>query len=246
MSLRSPWRALTRATLLATTLSAGAGLVGCASRPPQPVYTNPVLPAHWEAEGKAAVRNDKRGSNLYFTWTQSGADYRIIVRGPLGLGRAELNGRPGEVRLLADGMEKEVSASSPEELLEMVVRRRAPVSHALHWMKAEPATARARITRDELGRPQRIREDGWTVDYLEWSEEAPRLPRRLSVEGPDGRATVVIGLWRLHLADTDMADGATTAGGTAADASPTPVPPPRDPATVLPLPPLDSLPDPAL
>lgn len=240
MNARPVWRAGLRAALLAAPLA--LGLAGCASRPAAPVYTNPVLPQHWEAEGKAAVRNDKRGTNLYFTWTQSGPDYRLIVRGPLGLGRAELNGRPGAVRLMADGMEQEVSASSPEELLEMVTRRRAPVSHALHWMKAEPATARARITRDAQGRPQQIREDGWTVDYLEWSEEAPLLPRRLTVQGPDGRATVVIGLWRLHLApaDTDPAAAPASTPG------PTPAPPPRDPATVLPLAPLDSLPDPAL
>lgn len=275
-------RRLLRAGLLALPLLLGA----CASRAPQPVYTNPVLPLHWEAEGKAAVRNAERGTNLYFTWTQHGTDYRLVVRGPLGLGRAELQGRPGAVRLLADGMASEVSASSPEELFEMLTRRRAPVSSALHWMKAEPAGARARIERDPEGRPLVIREDGWTVRYLEWSEEAPRLPRRLTVEGPDGRATVVIGEWRLHLparadalpasataaacCDRQAAEPCCGAGpamtccvpgtsGAGAGATPDPSccagaasaaaccpPPARDPATVLPLAPLDKLPDPGL
>lgn len=225
-------------------------LAGCAARPPAPVYTNPVLPAHWEAEGKAAVRGAERGTNLYFTWTQHGPDYRLVVRGPLGLGRAELHGRPGEVRLQADGLESEVSASSPEELLELLTRRRAPVSHALHWIKAEPATAGARIERDDLDRPALIEEAGWTVRYLEWSEEAPRLPRRLTVEGPDGRATVVVGQWRLGLAATT--DGPADAGDTAAGDGPADAGSdpgccrPRDPATVLPLAPIDKLPDPGL
>lgn len=222
---------MSRPCLRAALLAAPLLLAGCASRPPQPVYTNPVLPAHWEAEGKAAVRGHDRGTNLYFTWTQTGPAYRLVVRGPLGLGRAELNGQPGLVTLNADGMDHEVSASSPEELLEMATHRQAPVSHALHWMKAEPATARARIRRDAQGRPEEIREDGWTVTYLEWSEEAPLLPRRLTLEGPDGRATVVIGLWRLDLEQPAVTPAAPST---------------RDPATVLPLKPLDSLPEPAL
>lgn len=246
-----------RSGLQAALVTAPLLLAGCAGRAPQPVYTNPVLPPYWEAEGKAAVRGESRGTNLYFTWTQNGPGWRLVVRGPLGLGRAELHGHPGEVHLISDELDGEVSASSPEELLEMTTRRRAPVSHALHWMKAEPATGRARIERDAKGRPTQIREDGWTVNYLEWSEEAPLLPRRLTVEGPDGRATVVIGLWRLDLdprnADLDRQGNTIDPGSmTAADGDKlppedaTPTPPARDPATVLPLPPLDSLPDPDL
>jgi outer membrane lipoprotein LolB len=173
-------------------------LSACAQRPVQPVYTNIALPQYWEAEGKAALRTENRGGNIYFTWTQQGPDYHIIVRGPLGLGRAELTGNPGHVTLVADNIEK-VSAGSLEELLEITTKRRAPISHALHWLTAEPGSPGAVVTRDTEGRPLQIIEDGWTIDYLEWSEEAPRLPRKLTIAGPDGRATVVIGLWRLHL-----------------------------------------------
>ncbi|MGH8493011.1 MAG: lipoprotein insertase outer membrane protein LolB [Moraxellaceae bacterium] len=171
-------------------------LAGCASRPTT-IWTNPALPERWEAEGKAAVRTQTRGGNIYFTWTQRGEDYRIIVRGPLGLGRAELNGRPGEVRLQADNLKQEVSASSLEELLETTTKHRGPVSAALHWIKAEPGSAKAIVERRPDGKLSRIKEEGWTVDYLEWSEEAPNLPRKLTLEGPEGKATVIIGLWRL-------------------------------------------------
>jgi outer membrane lipoprotein LolB len=173
-------------------------LSACASRPVT-VWTNPALPTHWEAEGKAAVRTRDRGTNVYFTWTQSGPAYQIVVRGPLGLGRAELHGQPGLVRLTGDNIENEVSASSLEELLEMTTRRKAPVSHALHWLKAEPATPEAEVRRGPDGKLLQIKEEGWTIDYLEWSQEAPNLPRRLTLQGPDGQATVVIGMWRLDL-----------------------------------------------
>ncbi len=188
--------ALLARLVLCLLLTGSVLLSGCASRP-APVWTNPALPERWEAEGKAAVRTANRGGNIYFTWTQKGEDYRIIVRGPLGLGRAELNGRPGTVRLQADNLASEVSASSLEELLELTTKRRAPVSHALHWIKAEPGSAKAELEYGPDGKLTRIKEEGWTIDYLEWSEEAPRLPRKLTLEGPEGKATVIIGLWRL-------------------------------------------------
>lgn len=196
--------------LLSLLLTGSVLLAGCASRPTA-VWSNPALPERWEAEGKAAIKTQSRGGNIYFTWTQKGEDYRIIVRGPLGLGRAELNGRPGEVRLQADNLKQEVSASSLEDLLEMTTKRRAPVSHALHWIKAEPGSAQAEIERGPDGKLSRIKEDGWTIDYLEWSEEAPNLPRKLTLEGPEGKATVIIGLWRLTpeaLGEPPVADSA--------------------------------------
>ena len=118
------------------------------------------------------------------------------MRGPLGLGHAELTGEPGQVTLSSG--DTEVSADSPEDLLEKVAHRSAPVSYAMHWIKAEPASAAAEITRGPDGRLRQIREDGWTVDYVDWSEEAPALPHKLTISGPEAQATVIIGLWRLN------------------------------------------------
>lgn len=196
------------------TLAGALLLAACASRPVA-VWTNPGLPDHWEAEGKAAVRSDKRGGNIYFTWTQLGPDYRIVVRGPLGLGRAELKGSPQQVTLSGDNIQ-EVSAGSLEDLLEATTHRRAPLSHALHWIRAEPGSAKAELSRGPDGKLTRIKEDGWTIDYLEWSEEAPNLPRKLTLAGPEGQATVIIGMWRLNLDPVvDSTPAATTAAGPA-------------------------------
>ncbi|MDI1300621.1 MAG: lipoprotein insertase outer membrane protein LolB [bacterium] len=185
---------------LSLCLIAGLSLLlsACAHQPVRSVYTNSSLPEYWEAEGKAAIRSEEHGGNIYFTWTQQGPDYHIIVRGPLGLGRAELNGTPGQVTLVADNI-PEVSAGSLEELLEATTHHHAPISHALHWLKAEPGGSAAEVTRGPDGKLTQIKEDGWTINYLEWSEEAPMLPRKLTLAGPEGQATVVIGLWRLHL-----------------------------------------------
>lgn len=191
----APARCFTALRLLLL-LGLALGLAACASRP-APVWTGTSAPSHWEAEGKAALRSGERGGNVYFTWTQTAAAYHIIVRGPLGLGRAELTGEPGRVRLNADHLKHEVSASSLEELLFLQTGRQAPVSHLRDWLCAQAATAGARLHYGEDGKLRRIEEDGWTIDYLEWSTEAPNLPRKLVLDGPDGHATVIVGLWRL-------------------------------------------------
>jgi outer membrane lipoprotein LolB len=178
-------------------------LGGCVSRPVA-VWTNPGLPNHWEAEGKAAVRTAQRGGNIYFTWTQTGPDYDIVVHGPLGMGRAELTGVPGQVTLAADNMQT-VSAGSLEDLLEATMHHRAPLSYALHWIRAEPGSPNADVRRGPDGKLTQIKEDGWTINYLEWSEEAPNLPRKLTLAGPEGQATVIISLWRLRLDASESA-----------------------------------------
>jgi outer membrane lipoprotein LolB len=190
--------------------------------PAPPVYTNPDLPQKWEAEGKAALRSANRGLHVYFTWQQDGDSYRIIVRGPLGLGRAELSGKPGEVSVQSDRLKEELKSDTLENLLETATGRRAPISHALHWLKAEAATPHARVSRHANGKLERLKEDGWTVNYLEWSTEAPNLPRRLTIEGPDGKATVVIGLWRLNIEQEPETAPETPASDTAATSPSTP------------------------
>ena len=189
--LLQSWRLATRLGALLLFVSVSA----CVNRPTV-VWTNPGLPEHWEAEGKAAVRTDKRGGNIYFTWTQDGPNYHIVVRGPLGMGRAELTGSPEQVSLRADNLQP-ISAHSLEDLLEITAHRRAPLSHALHWIRAEPGSTKANLQYGPDGKLTRLQEDGWTINYLEWSEEAPNLPRKLTLSGPEGQATVIIGQWRL-------------------------------------------------
>lgn len=180
-----------RALLLLLTLS---GLAGCAIQPPAPVIADTARMTHWQAEGKMGVRVADRGGNLYFTWSQNGELYTLALSGPLGAGRTELNGSPGGV-ILRNGDLGEISASSPEVLLEAVTGYSAPVSYLAHWLKAEPATREAQVERGTDGRTLRIAEDGWIASFPVWDEAYPGLPRKILVTGPDTRLTVVISRW---------------------------------------------------
>jgi len=171
-----------------------AGLTACASRPLVPAVLDPATLTHWLAEGKMGLRVADRGGNLYFTWIQEGEHYTLALSGPLGAGRTELAGSPDGV-ILRNGDLGEVSASSPEVLLEAVTGYSAPISYLAHWLKAEAATAGARIERDTKGRPLQIAEDGWIASFPLWDEEHG-LPQKILITGPDTRLTVVISRWQ--------------------------------------------------
>lgn len=176
-------------------LLAMAGLTACASRPLAPVPLDPSTLTHWLAEGKMGLRVANSGGNLYFTWTQEGEHYTLALSGPMGAGRTELAGGPDGV-ILRNGELGDISASSPEVLLEAVTGYSAPISHLAHWLKAEPATADARVERDTGGRALQISEDGWIAAFSVWDDTYPALPRKILITGPDTRMTVVISRWQ--------------------------------------------------
>lgn len=172
----------------------GSLLSGCGLHPPVTV-ADPARLSHWLAEGKMGLRVADRGGNLYFSWLQEGTRYTLTLSGPMGAGRTELVGRPGEVTL-RNGDIDDITASSPEILLEAVTGYSAPVSHLAHWLKAQPATLEARIERDTEGRAREIVEDGWTATFTTWDDTYPTLPRKILITGPETRLTVVITGWQ--------------------------------------------------
>jgi outer membrane lipoprotein LolB len=168
-------------------------LSGCVLHPPMQI-ADPAQLTHWLAEGKMGLRVADRGGNLYFTWQQEGTQYTLTLSGPLGAGRTELVGTPEGV-VLRNSDTGEVSASSPELLLEAVTGYQAPVSYLAHWLKAQPATRNAVIEKDEEGRARKITEDGWTAIFAAWDTGYPALPQKILITGPDTRLTVIISRW---------------------------------------------------
>lgn len=168
-------------------------LAGCAGRPP--ALTSLDGQQYWQAEGRLALKSGQGGGNLNFTWAQLGEHYRLALSGPLGVGNTELMVGPGNVSLQHPELGL-LRADSPEALLEESTGQRAPVSLLAHWIRAEAASADARIERDATGRVSLIEEAGWTARYPEWQPDQPSLPRRITVSGPDTRLTVLITRWQ--------------------------------------------------
>ncbi|WP_129140085.1 lipoprotein insertase outer membrane protein LolB [Modicisalibacter coralii] len=187
-------------------------LGGCASQAPTPETPRETgdwaaqqshLKAfdHWRLAGKVGLRTRDDATSANLDWTQRGADYRMLISGPFGSGRSVLEGGPdGVVLTTGDGR---YEADTPERLMERQLGWSLPVSALDDWIRGLPAPVVAhRMTRDDLGFPERLRQAGWTIDYRAWTRaDGLWLPSRVVMTFADLRATLVVNAW--HPEDED-------------------------------------------
>lgn len=161
-------------------------LVGCASVPPTPLAPRDQV-RNFSLEARFALRATLPGqaaqsSGGRLTWTHQQDNDRILVANPLGYGVAEIDAGPGTSRLrTADGKERE--SGDPDALIEDVTGLRLPVARLPGWLLGRPG-AGARIEADPLGRPGKLHEAGWQVDYSYDDERPTSLPARLTISRP--------------------------------------------------------------
>lgn len=151
-------------------------------------------PDQFALQGKIGVRTAQQSGSAFFTWTQEQDQFDIELSGILGVGKTQITGRPGKV-ILNSAKAGEITAATPEELLERATGWDAPITHLIQWVQAKPATALAKQTKDEQGRLSHLLEDQWDVS-LSYSEQAT-LPNKLILKqslenGTENRITMVI------------------------------------------------------
>ncbi len=155
-------------TRLASGLLLIAGLLGgCASLPP--VATIPreqlgefSLAARFALRSQAANGNPESLSGRLY-WRHANALDRITLANPLGHGVAEIVTRPGLAELTtADGVRR--NATDATELIEQITGQRLPLTRLPAWL-AGRAASDGRMQTDAQGRPNRLNEAGWQIDY---------------------------------------------------------------------------------
>jgi len=170
---------------------AAAGLcitlvAACATTPgPAPTGTT------FELTGRVAVRTGQDAASGTLFWRHGAAFDDLVISTPLGQGVAEITRRADRYTLItADA--RRVSATDPEALTEEVLGWRLPLAGLPDWVRGQAyphAPSDVRNGRD--ARPQVIRQLGWTIEYLAYSDQAG-LPSRLRLtrDGLDIRLSV--------------------------------------------------------
>ncbi|MDN6179982.1 MAG: lipoprotein insertase outer membrane protein LolB [Halomonas subglaciescola] len=194
-------------TRLAAPLAALALLAGCASQAPtddsgrsrgdwKAQHSDIQNLERWTLVGKAGLRTPNENHSANLDWNQFPYYFRMLISGPFGGGRTVLDGRDGRFSLTnSDG---HFEAETPEALMNDQLGWSLPVRDLPYWVRGLPGKRDSyQLETDAFGFPDHLEQNGWEVDYRDWTEVNDLwLPRKLSLTYDDMHVTLVVNRWQ--------------------------------------------------
>jgi outer membrane lipoprotein LolB len=155
----------------------------------------PAADGSFAAAGRLSAHRGQDVLIANFDWKHRVDSDAIVLATPLGQTLATLDRLGGTAAIrLADGRYRE--ASSFEALTKDAFGMALPVSGLASWMRATPREGSAfTIERDAGGRPQSLRQDGWTIDFG-YADASARRPRLLTLAYADIAMRIVVDRWQ--------------------------------------------------
>ncbi len=169
-------------------------LGGCASVPQ--VVEAPVESASWTLQGRIGVQGDEQNLSGHIHWLHREDRDELLMTSPLGQGVARIV-RDAEGVTLEVPNQPARHARDADTLTREALGYVLPVSGLTWWVQARPAPGSPfEATRDAAGRLAQLRQDGWTIDYLQYVAEAPARPRKLVVARKGLEIRLVADSWQ--------------------------------------------------
>ena len=175
---------------------------GCTSLPPAgPSSPPPPRPARdsiqsFALEARFSIKASDEGQSGRIAWSHRPEGDRVLFLSPLGQGMAILESDAAGAKVeLSD--KRSYSAPTPDELADRILGRSLPLRRVPRWVLGLPGPTGSQ-TRDEIGRPIEIREDGWRVDYLSYESDEPQaLPTLMRIGRDDVELKLRLDGWSL-------------------------------------------------
>lgn len=152
---------------------------------------------NWQINGKLAVRTQRDAGSATVDWVQRQNSYTISLIGPMGTNSFKLTGRPGRVVLnTSDG--KQLTASSPEDLLAQAWGYHLPVSNMKYWIRGLPVPgSMSNPHYDTYNRLTSLQQQGWNVQFLSYmTSNGMDVPSRISLSSPAMQVKIVVYQWK--------------------------------------------------
>lgn len=166
-------------------------LAACAA--PEIKTPLPQSPGAFELLGRVAVNSPEQKFSGNLRWTHDAEQDQLWFLTPLGQGVAHLIKDRSGVTLKTN--DETYHALDVESLTRQVLGWRLPLTGLESWVRGISAPGvPAAVERDAAGRLARVRQDGWEISYLRYSEERG-LPEKLTVAGQGLEITLVIDNW---------------------------------------------------
>ncbi|MCK0511965.1 lipoprotein insertase outer membrane protein LolB [Aromatoleum buckelii] len=174
-----------------------AGLSGCAIQPAPPATTVAAraIASSFELEGRISATDGERAANGGLQWFHSPAVDEWTVLSPLGqiVGQLVTTAEGAQLRT-ADGRVEH--SDDTAAMLHRLLGVAAPLDGLAYWVQATARPGARVLDTDERGRPARITDAGWTIEYVEYAgASAEALPRRIDAHWGDARIRLIIDQW---------------------------------------------------
>lgn len=191
-----------RRAILATALSIGAALSGCAHLPPGDdamtyEQRREYLAAlnSWDLRGRIAISNGDEAFQGRFQWSQRPDNLALTVRGPLGTNVLRVSGPAERLTLEARGESRELD--DPERQLSSLLGWWLPVTSFKSWLLGIPDPAyRASERIGDDGLLATLRQRLWQLTFVGYQLTAGVLvPRRIDLGHEQLEFRVVVDSW---------------------------------------------------
>jgi len=186
---------------------AAALLAGCATRPvatvSAPVDGQRVAAlqslASYSFRGQLAAATGEQGFSAALDWQQSASESLAQLRGPLGMGSAQLGFGAAGLRYTGnDG--RLLAGDAADAALAQLLGFAPPLASLRYWLLGVPApTATAATeTLDAAQRLVRLQQGDWQIDYSEYLRSGMQwLPQRVSIQRGALRLKLRVSSWQL-------------------------------------------------
>lgn len=186
-------RLLIAATITLATVFAS----GCAVQPPVAAARTAIrIPVEaFELQGRLSATDGTRAAHGQINWTHTPVRDEWVTLSPLGQIVAQLVATPTGAQLrTADG--KVLEAPDATSILPQLLGVTAPIDGLKYWVQASVRDGARILKQDSIGRPLRISDASWIIDYLEYDgTQADAPPRRINASQGETRLRLVIDSW---------------------------------------------------
>jgi outer membrane lipoprotein LolB len=182
-----PFHAALAAVALALLLSA------CAPtkvRPASAEQTAATARTQVDYDGRFAIKyNDQNGTerNAYgnFSWHQQGDTVNIELKNPLGQTLAIIESAPSSATLQLPNKPPQ-TAARVDDLMHDALGFALPVAGLRYWLEpvAAPGSKATTETDPQNGRIKQLEQDGWTINYYEYTTDNNVKRMNLTHEDP--------------------------------------------------------------
>lgn len=166
------------------------------SREATPAVIRQAQPS-FDLDGRLSATDGDRAASGRIEWKHDSQQDDWTAYSPLGQIVARLTSAPSGAELsLANG--ERHRAPGADRLLPALIGVDVPLARLPGWIQAAPQ-AGAEVRRlDPEGRPATVIDQGWRIDYTEYTDTAAQaLPRRIEISRGDARIRLVIDRWSL-------------------------------------------------